>query len=93
VPELPQIDAPVAVIGDKRLMLEVEIDIEAERARLQKEIARQDGEAVKLEAKLATQFVERAPAHVVAQEQERLETLKATLDKLRAQLAKLQPRS
>ncbi|WP_345792396.1 valine--tRNA ligase [Thauera sp. JM12B12] len=82
--------APVAVAGETRLMLKVEIDVAAERERLKKEIARLEGEIAKAEGKLGNaSFVDRAPAAVVQQERDRLAGFKATVDKLKPQLAKL----
>jgi len=88
--ELPAADAPVAVVGDIRLMLKIEVDKEAEQARLTKEITRLEGEITKAQTKLGNKsFVARAPAAVVEQEKERMENFGATLEKLKAQLAKL----
>jgi len=90
VNELPQSEAPVAIAGGCKLMLQVEIDVAAERERLSKEVARLEGEVSKATTKLGNpKFVERAPAAVVDQEKRRLEQFNTTLEQVRAQLAKL----
>ena len=82
--------APVAVLGNVQLMLEVEIDVTAEIARLEKEIARLEGEIKKAEGKLGNaSFVDRAPPAVVEQERQRMVDFGNTLAMLKPQLEKL----
>lgn len=91
VDALPQDQgAPVQVVGDTRLMLKVEIDVEAELARLDKEIARLDGEIAKANGKLSNpSFVERAPTQVVEQEKQRVANFSQTLENVRQQRTRL----
>ena len=82
--------APVAVAGDIRLALHVEIDVAAEKARLGKEIQRLEAELAKAQGKLANQaFVAKAPPAVIEQEKARLADFGAKLGALREQLARL----
>jgi valyl-tRNA synthetase len=90
VDELPRHDAPVEVVGGDKLMLHIEVDLAAERARLAKELARLQNDISRATQKLDNaSFVGRAPVLVVAEERARLRTNEATLEKVRAQIDRL----
>ena len=61
------------------------MDIEAERERLEKELAEADSEINRLEKLLASPFAEKAPPEVVAKEREKLETYRETAERIRQQ--------
>ena len=83
-------NAPVAVVGESRVCLFVEVDIAAEKARLGKEVARLEAEIAKANGKLGNEsFVARAPAAVIAQERKRLDDFSSTLEKIQGQLSRL----
>lgn len=82
--------APTQVVGEVKLMLQVEIDKAAERLRVQKEIDRIGIEITKATAKLSNStFVDKAPVAVVAQEKERLAGFESTVSKLLEQMKRL----
>ena len=86
-------DAPAsaaAVVGELKLLVPLEglVDLDAERARLDKEIARVAGEKDKSEAKLA-KFTDKVPPAVVEQERQRLVDWSNQLAALHGQRAKL----
>ncbi len=80
------------VVGTMRTLIPLAglIDLDAERARLQREIARVEGEKRKSEGKLGNaNFVQNAPAEVVEQERARLADWSTQLAALREQAARL----
>ncbi|MCK6389937.1 MAG: valine--tRNA ligase [Azonexus sp.] len=83
--------APVAVVGEIRLMLKVEIDVAAEKIRLGKEIEKLEKQIAIAQNKLNNEgFVARAPAAVIEQEKQRVADFSATLAQLKPQLARLE---
>src|SRR5690348_6717119 len=84
--------AAAAVVGNLRVLIPLEglIDLGAERARLNKEISRIEGEIRKCEGKLGNaNFVDHAPAAVVEQERNRLADWNAQATALREQASRL----
>jgi valyl-tRNA synthetase len=82
--------APVAVVGETRLCLFMEVDVAAEKLRLGKEAARLQNEITKANGKLSNEaFVAKAPPAVIAQERQRVADFEATLLKVQDQLKRL----
>ncbi len=80
------------VVGALKLLVPLEglVDLGAERARLDKELKRVDGEIAKSQGKLASDtFVANAPAAVVEQERKRLADWASQREALASQRAKL----
>ena len=90
VDSFEKIDAPVSIVGEYKLMLKVEIDVTAEKQRLQKEIDKLTIELKKADGKLANQsFIEKAPESVIIQEKERQKKFSEDLQKFKEQLSRL----
>jgi valyl-tRNA synthetase len=86
--------APVAVVGEARLCLFMEVDVAAEKIRLSKEVARLEGEIGKANGKLSNEaFVAKAPPAVIDQERKRVADFEANLSKMKAQLLQLEAAS
>jgi len=82
--------APVAVVGEARLCLFMEVDVAAEKIRLAKEVTRLETEITKANGKLGNEaFVAKAPPAVIEQEKKRVADFTATLTRLKEQLQRL----
>src|SRR3546814_15907657 len=78
VDQVPDVGAPVQIVGTTQLMLHVEIDVEAERIRLGKEVERLQNEIAKANGKLSNaSFVARATAAVLKQEKNQFDTVRS----------------
>ena len=90
-PVAPRSSAQMIVRGVvAALPLEGVIDIGAEKGRLTKEIAKEEGEVKKVDAKLNNaDFVRRAPEEVVEENRERKQEALARIEKMRAALDRL----
>ncbi|MDJ0940028.1 MAG: valine--tRNA ligase [Woeseiaceae bacterium] len=81
-----------ALLGDMRLLVPMKglIDVDAERARLERQKSKVEAEIAKARGKLGNEnFVNNAPEHVVAQEKDRLADFDAQRAALDEQLKKL----
>ncbi|MFN3762745.1 MAG: class I tRNA ligase family protein, partial [Anaerolineae bacterium] len=90
-----KMDAPAqaatVVVGDVAAYLPLAglVDLEAERARLEKELAAVTARIARSEALLAGEFAQKAPAAVVEREREKLADLQAARQQLEERLARL----
>jgi valyl-tRNA synthetase len=86
--------APVAVVGEARLCLFMEVDVAAEKIRLGKEVTRLESEIGKANGKLSNEaFVAKAPPAVIDQERKRVADFEANLSKMKSQLLQLEAAS
>ncbi len=87
----PEFSASAVVQGQEVFVpLKGLIDIEVERGRLEKEIARLEGQLKSVAAKLNnTNFSDKAPAEIIQKEKDKRTNFQETLQKLRANLEQL----
>jgi len=80
--------AAALVVGPIEIFLPLAgmVDLEQERARLEKELAEAESHVQRLENLLAGDFSKKAPEAVVAKEREKLAAYSETAEKIRAQL-------
>ncbi len=85
-------ESATALVGEMKVLIPLAglIDKDAELARLGKELGRLAGDIERCEGKLANRnYVERAPAHVVDKERERLAELRTSHRALEEQLGRI----
>jgi valyl-tRNA synthetase len=79
-------------VGDLKVMVPLAglIDLEAERARIGKEVAKKEQELERLRQKLANpNFADKAPAEVVTRERQKQAETEAALTTLHEQLERI----
>jgi valyl-tRNA synthetase len=85
-------NSATALLGDTRLLVPMKglIDVDAERARLEKQVQRAQTDLARTQGKLGNaNFVNNAPADVVSQEKQRAAEFEKTIAQLAEQLEKL----
>ena len=90
--EAPPPQSAQVILGDVAVCLPLSgvVDLDAERARLQKELDRLAGEIKKIDAKLSNpSFVERAPEEVVEEQRDRREEAESRRAKVQEALGRL----
>ena len=80
-------NSPSKLIGNFKLILQVTVDPESEKARIRKEIEKYQFEINKAKSKLSNKsFLEKAPGEIVNQEKERMEFFSEKVQKLKQQI-------
>ncbi len=81
-------ESAVMVVGAVEIYLPLSglVDVDAERARLKKELAETQSQIDRLEKLLGSDFGNKAPAPVIAKEREKLAAYKETAGKIKTQL-------
>ncbi|MBT7445284.1 MAG: valine--tRNA ligase [Methylococcales bacterium] len=85
-------DSATALIGEMKILIPMAglIDVEAEKARLEKSMAKVQKDLEKSEKKISNpKFVDKAPEAVVNQEKERIDGFKTSIANLQEQLDKI----
>jgi valyl-tRNA synthetase len=79
------------VVGDVVVYLPLAglVDLEAETARLQKELANLDSRIIASEKRLAGPFAEKAPDHIVQRERDKLTEMQVEAGQVKEQIARL----
>ncbi len=87
LPSKPE-NAAALVVGAVEIYLPLSglVNLEAERARLQKDLAEAEAHIQRLEKLLASDFAKKAPAPIVQKERDKLTGFQETAEKLRRQL-------
>ncbi len=87
----PMAQSASVVVGDTVVYLPLAglVDLEAERARLGKELANLEARIAASEGRLAGPFAQRAPADVVQRERDKLSEMRVEAARLREQARRL----
>jgi valyl-tRNA synthetase len=83
-------DSTSLVVGPLEIYLPLAgmVDLEAERARMEKELGEVESQISRLEKLLAGDFAKKAPEDVVSKEREKLAAYQETAQKIKDQLGK-----
>ena len=92
--DVAPMNAAQAVVGDVVVSMPLEglVDLDAERARLAKEVSRLEKEMSKIDGRLSNpKFLEKADEETVDEQRQKRQETEARLDKLKAAIGRLDP--